>query len=107
MVIGVSKYSCNKGSYVKNMRDTGFRFEKPYATGRKNQNYCMLTLKPQSNNIDVFVRTDGMPIDSQILELNNVGNKFNGGFGWYQFSVKNENDIAEAVRIAVILYKYD
>ncbi|WP_368490696.1 hypothetical protein [Clostridium sp. BJN0013] len=107
LTIDISKYSCNKGSYVKNMKDTGFRFEKPYTTGRKNQNYCMLTLKPQFNSIDVFVRTDRIPIDSQVLELNNIGNRFNGGFEWYKFSVRDEGDIAEAVRIASILYKYD
>jgi hypothetical protein len=107
LAIAVSEYSCNRKSYVKNMKDIGFRLEKPYTTGRKNQNYFMLTLKSQLNSIDVFVRTDGMPIDSQILDLDNVGNKFNGGSEWYEFSVKEKGDIPEAVRIASVLYKYD
>lgn len=89
------------------MKDTGLRLEKPYTTGRRNQNYFMLTLRPKFNDIDVFVRTDGIHIDSKVIELNNVGNRFTGGWEWYEFSVKEEEDIPEAVRIASILYKYD
>ncbi|MCH3964292.1 MAG: hypothetical protein LKE46_08435 [Clostridium sp.] len=107
LAIAVSEYSCNKKPYVKDMESIGFRLEKPYTTGRKSQNYFMLTLKPQFNVIDVFVRTDGVPIHSRILELDNKGNRFSGGFEWYEFSVSEEEDIPEAVRIASILYKYD
>jgi len=56
LVIEISRYSCNREGYVKNMKETSIRFEKPYLVGRKNQNYCMLTLRPRLNQIVVDVR---------------------------------------------------
>jgi len=35
LVIEISRYSCNREGYVKNMKETSIRFEKPYLVGRK------------------------------------------------------------------------
>jgi len=86
LVIEISRYSCNREGYVKNMKETSIRFEKPYLVGRKNQNYCMLTLRPRLNQIV-------------------VDNKYNGGFEWHRFVVKDENEIKEAVRLISKCYE--
>lgn len=105
LVIEISRYSCNREGYVKNMKETSIRFEKPYLVGRKNQNYCMLTLRPRLNQIVVDVRTDGKFINSETLKLINLGNKYNGGFEWHRFVVKDENEIKEAVRLISKCYE--
>ncbi|WP_270215377.1 hypothetical protein [Clostridium butyricum] len=105
LVIESSEYSCNEEKYVKNMKETSIRFQKPYLVGRRRKNYCMLTFQPQFNRILVEVRTDGIFIDSQTIELNNIGNKYNGGFEWYGFSINKQDEIEEAVRLISKCYE--
>lgn len=100
-----SRYSCNQEGYVKNMKETSIRFQKPYLVGRRSQNYCMFTLQPQLNRILVDVRTDGKFVDSETLKLTNLGNRYNGGFEWHRFTVKRENEITEAVRLISKCYE--
>lgn len=105
LVTESSRYSCNQKGYVKNMKETSIRFQKPYLVGRRSQNYCMLTLQPQLNRILVDVRTDGKFVDSETLKLTNLGKRYNGGFEWYRFTVKSENEIEEAVRLISKCYE--
>lgn len=105
LVIESSDYSCNEEKYVKNMKGTSIRFQKPYLVGRRRQNYCMLTLQPQFNLIVVDVRTDGIFIDSQTIELNNLGNKYNGGTELYRFAINKQDEIEEAVRLISKCYE--
>gem|GEM_PF-574539 len=104
-VIESSRYSCNKESYVKNMRETSIRFQKPYIEGRKNQNYCMFTLHPHLNRILVDLRTDGIILNSSQIEIANLGNYYNGGFEWIRFRVTKEEDIDEAIKLISQCYK--
>jgi len=105
LVVETSRYSCNQEGYVKNMKETSIRFQKPYFIGRRSQNYCMLTLQPQLDRILVDVRTDGKSIDSEILKLSHLGNRYSGGFEWHRFTVKKENEIEEAVRLISKCYE--
>ncbi|NLP13175.1 MAG: hypothetical protein GX383_01535 [Clostridium sp.] len=105
LAVELSPYSCNEEGYVKNMTETSVRFEKPYLTGRKRQNYCMLTLRPKQKYIIVDVRTDGRPISSEILIPKNLGNRYNGGFEWHCFIIEDEREIEEAVRLVSKFYK--
>lgn len=105
LVIESSMYSCNEEKYIRNMKETSISFQKPYLVGRRSQNYCMLTLQPQFNRILVEIRTDGLFIDSQMIELNNLGNKYNGGLEWYSFIINSGNEIEEAVRLISKCYE--
>ncbi len=100
-----SYYSCNNGDYIKNMARTSVRLSKPYSTGRRSQNYCMFTLNTKQNGILVDVRTDGKLIESKSFNLINIGNRYNGGFEWYRFSVRNNDDIEEAINIISKCYE--
>lgn len=105
LVVESSKYSCNKGSYIKDMRETSIRFQKPYIEGRKSQNYCMFTLHPQLNRILVDLRTDGIVLNSEQIEKVNLGSYYNGGFEWIRLRVNNEEDIDEAIELISQCYK--
>lgn len=105
LIIESSQYSCNRNGYIKNMENTGVRFQKPCSAGRKSQNYCMMSLNPRLKRILVDVRTDGRFMKSEILGLNNLGNRYSGGFEWHRFAVKVEEEIEEAVRLIKECYE--
>ena len=105
LLIESSVYSCNENKYIRNMKETSICLKKEYTVGRKIQNYCMLTLKPEFNHILVDVRTDGIFLDSQTIELNNIGNKYNGGTEWYRFAINKQDEIEEAVRLISKCYE--
>lgn len=106
LVMESSRYSCNIGEYVKNMNVTSIRLQKPYLVGRRSQNYCMFTLRPNSNYILVDIRTDEKLVDSEVLQLTKLRKgRYNGGTNWYRFIVKNASDIDEAIRLISICYE--
>ncbi|WP_123053476.1 hypothetical protein [Clostridium sp. JN-1] len=94
------------GLYAKEMKETSFRYSKIYldAKGRKLQNYCMYTLSPAKNCIYVDLRTDGIGIQSEILDLINRGNCYNGGYEWYRFAIRKRDEIDEAERLIRFVY---
>lgn len=104
------EYSDNKpgksGLYAKDMKETSFRFAKiyPETKGRKLQNYCMYTFSSSNNYIYIDLRTDDINIKSEILELINRGNCFNGGYEWYRFTIRKKDEITEARRLISVVY---
>lgn len=104
------EYSDNKpgksGLYAKDMKETSFRFAKIYseAKGRKLQNYCMYTFSSANNCIYVDLRTDGINIKSEILNLTSRGNCFNGGYEWYRFIIRKKDEIVEAKCLISLVY---
>lgn len=104
LVCESSIFSCNDNGYVKEMSETGFRFAKPYSRDRKIQNYYMITISPEQKII-IDIRTDGLKITSDGLNLVNRGDCFNGGFEWYRFSIKNESELSETLRLIELCYK--
>jgi hypothetical protein len=98
-----SIYSCNDNGYVKEMTETGYRLAKPYYKGRKIQNYCMYTISADQKII-IDIRTDGIGINSTILNLINRGDCFNGGFEWYRFAIKDKDELLESLRLIAICY---
>lgn len=93
------------GLYAKEMEETSFRLAKEYSgKGRKIQNYCMYTLRPSNEYIIVDLRTDGIHIESSILNLANIGDYYNGGREWHRFIVRNFKDLNEAVKLISKVY---
>lgn len=99
-----STFSCNNNGYAKEMSETGYRLAKPYIRGRKIQNYCMFTITP-SQKIIIDIRTDGIHISSESLNLVNRGNCFEGGFEWYRFEIGKASELPEALRLIEFCYK--
>ncbi|WP_238899604.1 hypothetical protein [Clostridium sp. YIM B02500] len=99
-----SIFSCNDNGYVKEMVETGYRLAKRYIRGRRIQNYCMFTISSEQKVI-IDVRTDGLEIKSEIINLMNRGNCFSGGFEWYRFSIKSESELVEALKLIELCYK--
>jgi hypothetical protein len=105
LVTEISRYSCNQEGYVKNMKETSIRFQKSYLSGRRSQNYCMLTLQPRLNRISVDLRTDDRFVESETLTLTKLGDRYNGGTNWHRFFIRNENEIEEAVQLISKCYE--
>lgn len=110
LVYNTIDYSDNipgkSGLYAKEMKETSFRFSKIYTEvrGRKLQNYCMFTLSPSNQCIYVDLRTDGIKIQSDVFDLINRGNCYNGGFEWYRFIVRKKAEVAEAKQLINFIY---
>lgn len=105
LIIKGSQYSCNKNDYIKNMKETSVRFQKPYSEGRRSQNYCMFSLQSGLNRIIVDFRTDGTMINSEILQIKNIGNAYSGGFEWHRIILQSEKEVDEVVRLISKCYE--